>query len=77
MMSVFAHIPDKTVLSRIARDHAKKYVVFECHPGKSWANYETFFKDNIFGKKEMLGILNTSLGRPIPSRELWLLKRNF
>lgn len=75
MFSIYRHLKNVEILSKIAEKHITKAIVFEAHPGDEESDYEPFFKSGLFRKIENLGELHQSTKRMKPLRKLWLLSR--
>lgn len=76
MFSLIDHLKNRSHLARIARDHVRRFVVFESHPGGAEGDYADFFRDGGFQSVVELGRLDTSRFQPDRRRRLWLCTKN-
>lgn len=72
MFSLIDHLRNRANLVRIARDHVRRFVVFEGHPGGQESDYADFFRDGGFQSVVELGRLHTSRFQRDQRRQLWL-----
>lgn len=76
MFSVYDHLKNPANLTAIARDHVRRFVVFESHPGGEEGDYTEFFRGGGFQGVVELGRLDTSRFQRDRRRRLWLCTKN-
>lgn len=78
MFSIHDHLKHPERLISIARDHVKKYVVFEGHPHGTRSNYANFLDSDMFKDVREIGTLKVSAddNRPHAKRILWLCEKH-